>query len=104
MGPVLVLRVGLAVPQLHGGAVDPGVVGGHVDALAAGPGDGALGAVGHVGLAGVADGDDVRLDRVLDGVARVARDHRTLEERAHVPVAVVTAGAQDDAASWCMGW
>ena len=56
------------------------------------------GAVGHVGLAGVADRDDVGLHRVLGGVARVAGDHHALEERAHVPVAVVAAGAQDDAA------
>lgn len=34
---MLVLGIGLAVPQLDGGAVGAGVVGGDADALAAGP-------------------------------------------------------------------
>ncbi len=98
VGPVLVLGVGLAVPQLNGGAVDPGVVGRHVDALAARTGDRSLRSARHVGLTGVADRDDVRLDRVLGRVGGIAGDHHTLEERAPVPVAVVAADAEDDAA------
>src|ERR1700743_2232568 len=98
MLPVLVLGEGLAVPQLHHCRVGAGVVSGDVDALAAGACDGALRSVGHVGLAAVADGDDVGLHGGLGGGPRETAPQDALEEGAHVRVAVVTADTQDDAA------
>src|SRR6202012_1187998 len=70
VGPVLVDRAGLAVPQVHVGQVDPAVVADTVDALPAGTGDRAVRCSVAVGGAGVAGRHDAGLDRVVGRVGR----------------------------------
>src|SRR3984957_7443628 len=98
VGPVLVDRVRLAVPEVHHRPVGPRVVADDVDALAAGAADRAGGGGRPVGVAAVVGGDDAGLHGVVGRVGREAGRHHALEERADRRVAVVAAGAEHDRA------